>query len=215
MNTNLTYNISLPSNCAEGKKYPVIYAMHGMGSNEQDIMSVLEKLKDDFIIIGIRGTLSMNSGFAYFTIKSFGNPDIDSFDKAIKMIEDFIDDSPNKYPIDPSKQFLLGFSQGAILAMTLALKMGNKIKGIVALSGYIPKHVKETYLIKPVREISIFIGHGEYDQVFPLNIGNENYEFFKTRNELLSFNSYAIDHQISLKEKDDFIVWLQHLIMSY
>ena len=209
MNMNLAYNISLPSNLGEGKKYPAIYALHGMGSNEKDIMSVIEELKDDFIIIGIRGPLTMDSGFAYFTIKSFGNPDIDSFDEAIGKIEEFIDKSPHKYPIDPSRQFLLGFSQGAILAMTLVLKMGNKIKGIVALSGYIPKHVKENYSIKPVHEISMFIGHGEFDQIFPLNIGNENYEFFKERNQLLSFNSYSVDHQISLKEKKDFIIWLQ------
>jgi len=209
MNTNVLYNISLPSDLGEGKKYPVIYAMHGMGSDEKDIMSLIEEIKENFIIIGIRGPLVMNSGFAYFTIKSFGNPNIDSFDEAIEKIEDFIDNSPNKYPIDPSRQFLLGFSQGAILSMSLALKMGNKIKGIIALSGYIPKHVKENYEIQPVNEISIFIGHGEFDQVFPFNIGNENYEFFKTRNKLLSFNSYPIDHQISLKEKNDFIVWLQ------
>ena len=208
MNTNLIYNISLPSNLEEGKKYPVIYAMHGMGSNEKDIMSVIEELKEDFIIIGIRGPLSMNSGFAYFTIKSFGNPDIDSFNAALEKIEAFIDNFPNKYPIDTSSQFLLGFSQGAILSMTLALEMGNKIKGIVALSGYIPKHVKETYSIKPVYEISIFIGHGEFDQVFPLEIGNQNYKFFKARNKLLSFNSYPVDHQISLEEKNDVIAWL-------
>lgn len=209
MNTNLAYNISLPSNLGEGKKYPVIYAMHGMGSNEKDIMSVIAELKDDFIIIGIRGPLTMNPGFAYFTIKSFGNPDIDSFNDGIKKIEDFINNSPKQYPIDPTRQFLLGFSQGAILSMTLALKMGNTIKGIVALSGYIPKHVKETYSIKPVHEMAIFIGHGEFDQIFPLHIGKENYEFFKTRNELLCFRSYAVDHQISLQEKNDFITWLQ------
>lgn len=211
MHTNLAYTVSLPSKMGEEKKYPVIYAMHGMGSNEKDIMSVVEELKDDYIIIGIRGPLEMNSGFGYFTIKSFGNPNIDSFDKAIEEIEVFINNSPNKYPIDSSKQFLLGFSQGAILAMTLALKMGNKIKGIIALSGYIPKHVKETYSIQSAHETSIFIGHGEFDQIFPLTIGNENYEFFKVRNKLLIFNSYPIDHQISLKEKDDFIVWLQEL----
>ncbi|MBZ9685496.1 hypothetical protein G9F72_003910 [Clostridium estertheticum] len=209
MNINLEYNISLPSNLEEGKKYPVIYAMHGMGSNEKDIISTIEELKDDFIIIGIRGPLTMKSGFAYFTIKSFGNPDIVSFDEVIEKLEVIIDNFLNRYPIDSSRQFLFGFSQGAILSMTLALKMGNKIKGIVALSGYIPKHVKETYPIKNVHELSIFIAHGEFDPVFPLNIGKENYEFFKARNELLSFNSYPVGHEISLEEKNDFIAWLQ------
>lgn len=209
MSTNLTYKVSLPSNLLEGKKYPVIYAMHGMGSNEEDIMSIIEELKEDFIIIGIRGNLIMNTGFGYFTIKSFGNPNVDSFDEAIVKLESFMDYSLSQYPIDSSRRFLLGFSQGAILSMTLALKMGNKIKGIVALSGYIPRHVKENYSIQAVDEMFIFIGHGEFDPVFPLKIGKDNYEFFKAKNELLSFNCYSVDHQISLEEKNDFIAWLQ------
>ena len=208
MNINLTYDISIPSNIEEGKSYPVVYAMHGMGSNEKDIISTIEELKEDFIVIGIRGPLAMNSGFGYFTIKSFGNPNVDSFDEVVEKLEDFIDNTAKQYPIDVSRQFLLGFSQGAILSMTLALKMGNKIKGIVALSGYIPKHVKETYEIKSVQELSIFIAHGELDPVFPLAIGKENYEFFKTRNKSVDYNSYKIGHEISLAEKNDFIQWL-------
>ena len=37
--------------------------------------------------------------------------------------------------------------------MTLGLTLGNKIKGIVALSGYIPAFVKEEYEIKPVDQV--------------------------------------------------------------
>ena len=45
----------------------------------------------------------------------------------------------------------MGFSQGAILSMTLGLKLGNRIKGIIALSGYIPAFVKEEYDIQLTR----------------------------------------------------------------
>ncbi|GMA62940.1 alpha/beta hydrolase [Alicyclobacillus fastidiosus] len=68
--------------------------------------------------------------------------------------------------------YLLGFSQGAIFAMTLVLTSGNCIKGIMALSGYIPGcFVKEEYNIKPINEVSIFISHGEMDQVLPYEWG--------------------------------------------
>ncbi|MDT8719247.1 esterase [Clostridium sp. 19966] len=210
MKTNLSYSINLPASLEEGKRYPVIYAMHGMGSNEKDILSTLGEIKEEFIIIGIRGNITMGDGYAYFTIKGFGNPNIDSFDEAIDNIEGVISESIEKYPIDSSKRFLLGFSQGAILSMSLALKMGNKLKGIVALSGYIPKHVKEDYEIKDVSELSVFIGHGKFDEVFPLKVGEENYKYFKERNKAGTFNSYPVGHQISLKEKDDFIDWLRN-----
>lgn len=201
--------ISFPSNYDEEKKYPVIYAMHGRGSNELEIMSLIEELKDDFIIVGIRGTLNLYGGYEYFTIKSFGNPNIDSFDLAITNLLNFIDDFKNHYPVDSSRQFLFGFSQGAILSMSLALVMGNKIKGIAALSGYIPNNVKESKQLKSVEELDILINHGETDSIFPLPIGQDNFEFFSKRTKKLDFKVYPIGHEISLQEKDDVISWLK------
>ena len=65
----------------------------------------------------------------------------------------------------------MGFSQGAILSMTLGLKLGNRIKGIIALSGYIPAFVKEEYDISHWMSVNAFISHGEHDQVLPYEWG--------------------------------------------
>jgi phospholipase/carboxylesterase len=69
--------------------------------------------------------------------------------------------------IDTNCLYLLGFSQGAIVSMTLGLTLGKRIKGIVALSGYIPGFVKEEYKLKPVEQQSLFISHGELDNILP------------------------------------------------
>lgn len=209
MKTNLAYHITLPSGVEAGKKYPVIYAMHGRGSNEEDIISLLQELKEEFIIIGIRGPLDLQGGFEYFKIKSIGNPDLDSFEQAIGMLSSFIDEAPKKYPIDSSRQFLFGFSQGAILSMSLALRVGDQIKGIVALNGYIPKHVKESEAVRSVENLRIFIAHGASDPIFPLLIGNDNYEYFKERNDHVEYRVYQVGHGITVEEKNDFIQWLK------
>lgn len=207
MDKKLIYDITFPSNMQPERKYPVIFALHGRGSNEKEIMSLLDGVKDSFIIVGVRGPLSLGSGFEYFTIKSFGNPNIDSFDGAVNMLTDFIDGFSEKYPIDTSRQFLFGFSQGAILSMTLAIKSGNKIKGISALSGYIPKYAIETYPVKPLQDLSIFLAHGESDPIFPLETGKSNYDFFKEKTENITFRTYPTGHQVSPQEKDDFTKW--------
>lgn len=207
MEKKLIYDISLPSNMLPAKKYPIVFALHGRGSNEKEIMSHLDGVKDSFIIVGIRGPLSLGSGYEYFTIKGFGNPNIDSFNDAVDTLTDFIDGFSEKHPIDTSRQFLFGFSQGAILSMTLAIKLGNKIKGICALSGYIPRHAIESYSIKPIQDLSIFLAHGESDPIFPLEIGKNNYDFFKERTENLKFTTYPIGHQVSPLEKDDVAKW--------
>lgn len=209
MSKEFDYSISIPSNLEEGRKYPVIYAMHGRGSNENDIVSLLQALKEDYIIIGIRGALVLNSGYQYFTIKSIGNPDLDSLEAAVESLEKFIVEKLKEYPIDPSRQFLFGFSQGAILAMTLSLKMGNHIKGIAALNGYIPMHYKETFAGKSLHGTSVFIAHGERDQIFPLNIGQENYDYFSEKTENVTYKVYPIGHSVSPEEKKDIVEWFR------
>ncbi|GKU26831.1 alpha/beta hydrolase [Clostridium folliculivorans] len=208
MDGQLTYKIYLPRNIKEGEKYPVIYAMHGMGSDEEDILSLIGELKNDFILIGIRGSIIQGRGFAYFSIKGYGNPDRESFDKAVKSLEEFIHNAAVAYPIDNNRQYLLGFSQGSILSMSLALVMGNKVKGIAALSGYIPRFVKEEYKIKSVEDVSVFISHGEFDPIFPLDIGKDNYEFFRERSRNVIFKTYPSGHEVSLKNINDVIRWL-------
>ncbi|MZQ99667.1 MAG: esterase [Acidaminobacter sp.] len=209
MSNDFYYSISLPSNLEEGRKYPVIYAMHGRGSSENDIVSLLLALKEDYIIIGIRGALVLNSGFQYFTIKSIGNPDLDSLENAVESLEKFIAEVQAEYPIDPSRQFLFGFSQGAILAMVLSLKMGSNVKGIAALNGYIPKHYKEKFSGKSLDGTSVFIGHGERDQIFPISIGQENYDYFNEKTESVTYKVYPIGHSVSQEEKNDVVEWFR------
>ncbi|WCK52333.1 alpha/beta hydrolase-fold protein [Aneurinibacillus sp. Ricciae_BoGa-3] len=208
MKSPLPYKILLPAKIEEEKKYPVIFVMHGIGSNEENVLSLVQELRDDFILIGIRGPLNQGNGFAYFTIQGYGNPHRDIFDESIAKLEKFIDYAAQTYPIDENHQYLLGFSQGAILSMTLALTMGNKIKGIVALNGYVPQFVKEEYRIKRIDDVSIYISHGEFDPIFPLQIGKENKDFFTERSQNVRFTTYPVGHEVSHENQKDFVKWV-------
>ncbi|BCG59104.1 hypothetical protein [Paenibacillus sp. URB8-2] len=44
------------------------------------------------------------------------------FDRAVGLLEQFIEFASEKYAVDPARRYVMGFSQGAILAMTLAFK---------------------------------------------------------------------------------------------
>lgn len=167
MNTSFTYEVRFPSNYNTDQLYPVIFALHGMGSDEQDMLRLMEPLQSDFIIVAVRGPLVQGSGYAYFQIKSIGNPVRELFDASVQGLQQLIGDLSSEYAIDPTRRYIAGFSQGAIMAMTLSLIMGDAIKGIVAMSGYIPQFVKDEYPIDPGTSLSVFISHGDQDHMFP------------------------------------------------
>lgn len=209
MNPTYQYDIQLPSHMDPDKKYPTIFTLHGKGSNEKNMLGLVAPVSDDFIIVGIRGNLILGAGFQYYELKSLGNPIREMFDQAVEQLETFIHYATEKYPIDATKRYLLGFSQGAILSMTLALTMGNQLKGIVALNGYVPDFVKIEYTLKSIHDVSVFVSHGQFDSVFPVRIGHETAAYFEIQTSRLTFKTYPNDHGVSEENQRDFVNWLK------
>lgn len=209
MNPFYQYDVHLPANMDPDKKYPTVFTLHGKGSNERNMFGLVAPLADDFIIIGIRGNLPLGAGYQYYDLKSLGNPIREMFDEAVKQLEEFIHYATEKYPIDSGKRYLLGFSQGAILSMTLALTMGDELNGIVALNGYVPDFVKTEYPLRSVKDVSIFVSHGEYDSVFPVRIGHETASYLKDQTQRLTFKLYPTDHGVSEENQLDVLNWLK------
>lgn len=203
------YEIHLPANMEVNKSYPAIFTLHGIGSNEQNMFGLVAPLVDDFIIINIRGNHTQGAGYQYYGLKGIGKPIREMFDQAVSQLETFIQYATDKYPVDMNRRYVLGFSQGAILSMTLALNMGEQLKGIVALNGYVPDFVKTEYLLQSVKDVSVFISHGEFDSVFPVRIGHETAEYFKQLTPHLTFNTYPTDHGVSEENHRDLVRWLE------
>jgi len=192
-----------------GRKYPVIFALHGIGYNEKDMLKLVADLKNEFILIGIRGNLTYQNGYAYYFLKSYGNPEREMFDDSMKNLQDFLEYALQKYPIDSERKYLIGFSQGAILSMSLALVLGDEIKGIVAMNGYVPSFVVEDYPVKSIQQMSVFVTQGETDEIFPLNVGQENYEFFRQHAGSVKYTIYPAGHEITNEIQNDLVLWLK------
>nr|WP_255449983.1 hypothetical protein [Bacillus sp. AR2-1] len=134
--------------------------------------------------------------------------DSNKVNEGISQITNFVEYATEQYPVDHDHLYLLGFSQGAIVSMTLGLTLGNRIKGLVALSRYIPAFVKEEYAISSVDKLSLFISHGEFDNVLPYKWGLKSNEFFQGLGAQVSFRTYTEGHTVSLENQQDFKKWL-------
>jgi phospholipase/carboxylesterase len=191
------------------KTYPAIFIMHGMGSNEEDLLPLVHDLANSAFIFSIRGPIEQPPGYAFFTIEGFGKPHRTVFDNAVQGVIQLIVEMSKKHPIDASRLFLMGFSQGAILSMSVGLTLGNRIKGIAALSGYIPGFVKEEYKNQEIGSLSLFISHGEMDPVLPFDWGQEAQAFFRQLGAPVEFHAYPVGHQVSQENYIDFRKWLE------
>ncbi|MFB9989819.1 alpha/beta hydrolase [Bacillus benzoevorans] len=207
MEAPLVYELRKPRQIDPNQIYPALFLMHGMGSNEQNMLPLTEGLEEKFFIFSIRGPIPQPPGFAFFTIEGYGKPHREVFDEAIGRVTEFIDYAAMQYPIDQEQLYLLGFSQGAILSMSLSLVLGSRIKGIVALSGYIPKFVREKE-DTDVSGLAAFVSHGKFDQVLPYDWGLEAQEFLKEKGASVTFQTYSNLHTVSTQNQKDYTEWL-------
>ncbi len=198
--------VSVPKSTNPDTRYPVIYLLHGMGSDEKDIFSLFEPLKDRFILIAIRGPIQRGNGYTYYNLLRIGYPDIESFESIMSALKQETLLAQSTYPIDSDRQFFAGFSQGAILSMSMAIRHGSAFKGIAALHGYVPQHVSAEK-VADLENVHVLITQGERDEMFSPAIGKANEAFFKDRSPLVSFRSYPHGHWVSEPEKADVLAW--------
>ena len=208
MNTPFTFNHTQPTNMDPTKKYPAIFLLHGMGSHEDDLPQLVQDFQEQCHIFSLRGPITQHPGYAFFTIQEVGQPDRAIFDKVLIALQRFILEAIEEYQIDPHKVFVLGFSQGAVLAQSLAFVMGNLVTGIVALSGYTPKFVTEEYAIRSVEHLHAFISHGDYDYVIPSQWGMESKEIFEQFGATVTFKQYPDGHDVTPDNLRDLVAIL-------
>lgn len=213
MEAPLVYELRKPKHIDPNQLYPALFLMHGIGSNEQNMLPLVSGLEDKCYIFSIRGPISQAPGFAFFTIEGYGKPHREVFEEAIQRLSSFLDYAAAQYPIDQKQLYLLGFSQGAILSMSLSLVLGSRIKGIVALSGYIPKFLQEED--NDVSGLAAFVSHGELDQVLPYEWGLEAQEFLKEKGAFVTFRTYSEPHTVSPENQKDYTDWLLTQLEDY
>jgi len=103
---------------------------------------------------------------------------LEGLDKAAAELNPFIDEMLARRRLDDSHLALVGFSQGADLALHVALRRKKTPGAVVAFSGlhYLPQSISEI-TSKP----DMLLVHGDADPVAPLEVMTRAKEFLKTQ----------------------------------
>lgn len=193
---------------------PVIIMLHGYGSNEADLLGLADDIPTEFLVISARAPLVLTHGqYAWFSLDySRGVPvgDKQEAEAGRLLIKRFIDEVIEKFHADPLRVYLLGFSQGAMLSLSVALTFPPLVSGVVALSGRVLKEVKPLVCVTPeLKKLKIFLGHGTEDTVLPIRFAHDARGYLEELGVDLAYHEYAIAHSISREEQADVTEWLR------
>jgi len=188
---------------------PTILALHGRGSNEQDLIGLASHLPDSFLWISPRAPLVLGrNSYEWFRVKVIGSPDPEQVAAALETIHHFIDEILSAYPIDPSKLFLLGFSQGSLLSMCYALEHPARLVGVVAQSGYIPSSVNLQINEADLRNKPFILTHGIQDTMIPIEWAHASRDRLQKLGVDLTYHEFQMGHNVSLDSLEVISTWL-------
>ncbi|MCW5516652.1 alpha/beta hydrolase [Muriicola sp. Z0-33] len=219
MNTVLLslFHLLRPSSMKEGKP-PVIFLFHGYGSNEEDLFSFANELPQELCVISVRApyTLEMfgNAWYALNFDASFGKwSDNEQAISSRNKVLHFIDEACEAYQLDEERISLLGFSQGTVLSYAIALSYPDKIKNVVALSGYIDKNILvENYHEKDHENLKVYASHGQLDAVIPPWLAQQGLPVLEELNIDHVYEEYPVGHGVSPQNFQSLRRWLEDKI---
>lgn len=204
MNSPYTFKHLTPA-INNDESRPAIFLFHGLGSNEDDLLQLVEEFKGQCHIFSLRGPITHPPGYAFYTFEEEGKPTREVFDKVIVFTQSFIKEAISTFNLDSKKLYLVGFNQGAVVAETLSLVMGQMIRGTVALSGFLPDFVIDEYKKMPMNHLKIFISHGEYDYVYPIQWGQKSHKVFTDYGASVTYKTYPDGHGVTQDNLRDLV----------
>ena len=198
---------------------PVLILLHGVGSNEENMIDFAERQDRRLAVITVRGPLTLGvAQHAWFMVRfSASGPVINApqAESARLALIDFVAGLPAVYGIDSKRVWMAGFSQGGIMSASVALTRPDRVRGFAVLSGRIlPEIAPLLGASDELKSLNAFVSHGTEDGTLPVSFGRQTRQLLQDLNVPLVYQEYAAGHELSEATQHDFGEWMSRQIYA-
>ncbi len=213
---SLKHRVILPTVKSDGKT-PCVVLLHGIGSDENDLLELGSRFGPEFLVISARAPIEVASGaYAWFKVRFTPNGPIFDVDEALTslgLISNFIKEIRGRYGI--GKTVVAGFSQGGIMSACLALTEPESVTGFAMLSGRIPSEIGPKVAPKErLSKLKAFVSHGIYDERLPIGYARAAKTLLEGKGVELAYGEYGATHQITGEMESDFGNWIRETLYA-
>jgi phospholipase/carboxylesterase len=177
----------------------LLVLFHGRGADEADLYPLLDLLDPGRRLLGVtpRGPLRLPPGGAHwYAVREIGYPDPGTFSETCARVGAWLESVSAEAGIDPGRTVLGGFSQGAVMAWTLALANGRpRPAAVLALSGFVPTVPGLALDLEPPLP-RVAIGHGALDPVISVDWGRRARDLVEGAGGDVLYHESPIGHSI-------------------
>jgi phospholipase/carboxylesterase len=186
--------------------------LHGLGADEQDLFGLAPWLDPRLLVVSARAPHEAQPmGYSWFDIDFDEVPPRIDFQHVVESrgaILRLVEEAAAAHGADPSRVWLVGFSQGASMATACALARPEMLRGIVAHSGRLTRRALPTLPAPALAGFPVLWQHGRADPVVPVAFGHEARDVLGGLGMRVDYREYPIGHEISEESLRDLCGWL-------
>lgn len=209
---NLPYLLDMPPEAEPDT--PLMICLHGRGSNEGDLIGLAPYITQPFIWVSPRAPLDIMDGYEWYHFKTLEEAEPASFDAALAALDAFVAGAARKFMAPPERVWLMGFSQGSILAFAFLLTQPNWAAGLVAQSGYLPPLDGKGLDGRGLRGKPVLITHGLYDPLIPVAMGRAARDALQGLGAAVQYREFPMAHSVSGESLQAIDEWLSARLAS-
>jgi phospholipase/carboxylesterase len=179
--------------------FPVILMIHGWTGDENSMWVFAPRMPENAFLIAPRGLyLTKANGYSWHPDINKPWPWINDFQPAMEKI--FVEISNRNFPSgDFSALHLVGFSQGAALAYTMAIMHPERITSLAGLSGFLPDGASGWLEPERLKRLTTFIAHGTEDKRVPVEFARKSVQALQDAGADVTYCEEKIGHKLSVK----------------
>jgi len=202
--------------------------LHGLGADGHDFEPIVPELNlaghadIRFVFphapvrpVTINGGVPMRAWYDVISLDRSGPQDEagirDSAASLLQLIE-----REKERGVDASRIVLAGFSQGGAIAMHTAMRVPQRLAGLMALSTWMPlestigEEVVDNSESQP-RELPVLMAHGTFDPMLPLAAGQHAREIMQDAGFKVQWHEYPMAHAVCAEEISEIRKWLVNI----
>jgi phospholipase/carboxylesterase len=200
----LTLRYHLPEGDAP---HPVLLLIHGWTGDENVMWIFTSRLSPRYLILAPRGLYqAADGGFGWEPRLHNGWPQVEDFRPGVDALLNVLDElktgeysrSLDLTGLDFSKLNIMGFSQGAALAYTLALLHPERVERLAGLAGFLPENATHLIDSRPLQGKPIFIAHGVRDERVPVERARTAVRLLEKAGADVTYCEEDIGHKLAI-----------------